>query len=109
MRFALRITRLSVALANGGVIEVNLLADEVLSLEHPHQRLVRLCPAAGDTRSSSAAKHRNAVGGYYAPNGVWVAGFWRAPAIGVAVAPRLAAPHYFAYNRGLEARHDFGR
>src|ERR1700722_19268767 len=28
------------------------------------------------------------VDGYYAPTGLWVAGFWRAPAIGVAVGPR---------------------
>ena len=53
------------------------------------------------------------VDGYYTPNGVWVAGFWRAPAIGVVVAPRLAAPHYFAYDHdrdhGRDARHDFRR
>lgn len=49
------------------------------------------------------------VDGYYAPNGVWVAGFWRAPGIGFVVAPHVAAPHYFAYDRGREVRHDFRR
>jgi hypothetical protein len=49
------------------------------------------------------------VDGYYAPNGVWVAGFWRAPVIGVGVAPHFAAPHYFAYDRGREPRRDFRR
>jgi Na+/proline symporter len=48
------------------------------------------------------------VDGYYAPNGIWVAGFWRAPVFGVAVAPHLA-PHYFAYDRGRDARRDFRR
>jgi hypothetical protein len=44
--------------------------------------------------------------GYYAPNGIWVSGFWRAPVI---VGPRFVGPHYSAYNHGREFRRDFRR
>ena len=49
------------------------------------------------------------VEGYYAPSGVWVPGFWRAPVVGVAVAPHYVAPHYFAYDHGRDFRHEFRR
>lgn len=41
------------------------------------------------------------VAGYYGPTGIWVPGFWRAPFVGVTVAPRLVAPAplHFAYGR----------
>ena len=35
------------------------------------------------------------VDGYYAPNRVWVAGYWRAPAV-VRVAPRIEHARVFA-------------
>jgi hypothetical protein len=49
------------------------------------------------------------VDGYDTADGVWVAGFWRAPAIGIAVAPHLVTPHYFPYDRGRDIHHDFHR
>ncbi|HLJ49914.1 MAG TPA: hypothetical protein VKU01_28065 [Bryobacteraceae bacterium] len=42
--------------------------------------------------------------GYYGPSGVWVPGFWRAPAVNVVVGPRYVEPHY--YGRDFD-RHDF--
>jgi hypothetical protein len=51
------------------------------------------------------------VDGYYAPNGVWVQGFWRAPEVAVRVAPRYVAPRYYDYNHDRrfhrDSRHDF--
>jgi len=48
------------------------------------------------------------VDGYYAPNGVWVAGFWRAPAVAVRVAPRFVEPRFV--DRGHDRdRRDFRR
>jgi hypothetical protein len=51
--------------------------------------------------------------GYYAPNGVWIGGFWRAPAVVVRPAPRFVEPRYRAYDHGRDAhrdfRHDFRR
>jgi hypothetical protein len=47
------------------------------------------------------------VDGYYAPAGVWVPGFWRAPV--VAVGPRFEGPHFVAYERGREFRRGFRR
>jgi hypothetical protein len=44
------------------------------------------------------------VEGYYAPNGVWVPGYWRAPVVGVAVASHHVAPHYFVSDHGREFR-----
>ena len=49
------------------------------------------------------------VDGYYGPAGVWVPGFWRAPAIGIAVGPRFVAPQHFAYDRGRDFRRGFRR
>lgn len=46
------------------------------------------------------------INGYYAPNGVWVAGFWRAP---VVVAPRFVEPHHYAYDHGRDFHRDFRR
>ena len=45
------------------------------------------------------------VDGYYGPTGVWVPGFWRAPA--VAIAPRIVGPHYYAGHYGYSR--DFHR
>lgn len=49
------------------------------------------------------------VDGYYQPNGVWAAGYWRAPAVGVVVGRRFEASRRFVYDRGREVRHDFRR
>jgi hypothetical protein len=51
------------------------------------------------------------VDGYYAASGVWAPGFWRAPAVAVAVGPRVVGPHYFAYDheRGRDVHRDFRR
>jgi hypothetical protein len=50
------------------------------------------------------------VDGYYAPNGVWVAGFWRAPAVGVVVGPHFVGPHYYArFDHGRDFRPGFRR
>jgi hypothetical protein len=49
------------------------------------------------------------VAGYYGPAGIWVPGFWRAPAIGFAVGPRFVAPQHFAYDRGRDFRRGFRR
>lgn len=46
------------------------------------------------------------VDGYYAPNGVWVTGFWRAPAVAVRVAPRVVEPHFIDRDHD---RRDFRR
>jgi hypothetical protein len=48
------------------------------------------------------------VDGYYAPSGMWVPGFWRAPAIDFAVRSRVVRPRYFAYDHGRGA-YDHGR
>jgi hypothetical protein len=47
--------------------------------------------------------------GYYAPTGIWVPGFWRAPVVDVAVRPRILRQHYYAYDHGREFRHEYHR
>jgi hypothetical protein len=56
------------------------------------------------------------VDGYYGPTGIWVPGFWRAPAFGVAIGPRFVGPRYYAhdfgrrdFDHGREFRHEFRR
>jgi hypothetical protein len=56
------------------------------------------------------------IDGYYAPSGIWTPGFWRAPEVRYAVAPRVVRPHYFAYDRhrsgydhGRESHREFHR
>jgi hypothetical protein len=49
------------------------------------------------------------VDGYYAPAGVWVPGFWRAPVVGFAVGPRYVGPGYFAHDRDREFGRGFRR
>lgn len=49
------------------------------------------------------------VEGYYAPNRIWVPGYWRAPVVGVTVAPHYVTPHYFADDHRRDFRHEFRR
>ena len=59
------------------------------------------------------------VNGYYAPDAVWVPGFWRRPAVNVFVGPRrvgrgfggprFAEPRYYAYYHGREFHRDYRR